>query len=225
MGDRPRVGVFGGTFDPPHIGHLAAAEAVVRHAGLDRLLWVPVASPPHKARGPWAPAEIRREMVAAAIRGRPEFELLELELARGGVSYTIDTVRELGKLYPEWSLAVVMGAELWVDFASWREAEAIVRMADIIVMSRPGQQVEEDVGVADVRTLMVRVPLVHVSSSLIRQRLRLGGSVRAMLSPGVASIVDLARLYRGEKDAVGAGGATREPEPGGDGDLQIHGVR
>lgn len=190
-----RVGVFGGTFDPPHLGHSVVAAEVMEALELGRLLWVPAGTPPHKQGRPVTPAEVRRRMVAAAIAGHRGFELCDLELARGGISYTVDTLRELRSVHPGWSLFLILGADLMADFASWREPGAIRRMARLVAISRGAKALPSRNDLpAGVRT--VRVTPVDISSSEIRRRVAGGKAVSTMVAAQVLSIIESERLYR-----------------------------
>ena len=190
-----RVGVFGGTFDPPHIGHAIVATEVLEAAGLDRVLWVPVSIPPHKAHRMVSAGGMRRRLVDAAIQEDPRFELCDLELERGGVSYTVDTLRKLKADHPDWSLSLIVGADLFGGFASWKEPEAIAELAEIIVISRPGVDVPgEGDGGLSFRT--VPVTPVEVSSSRVRSRVGRNLAVRDMVAPTVLTIIEGEGLYR-----------------------------
>ena len=198
MVERRRVGVFGGTFDPPHLGHSIVAAEVMEALRLDRLLWVPAAVPPHKQGRRVTSAEVRRRMVAAAVRDHPGFELCDLELQRDGVSYTVDTLRRLRSDHPAWSLYLIIGADLLEGFASWRDPDAIRRMARLVAISRgatatpPGSDVP-----GGVRT--VRVTPVDISSSEIRRRVAGGMAVSTMVATQVLSIIESERLYRSSR--------------------------
>ena len=190
-----RVGVLGGTFDPPHLGHSIVAAEVMEALELDRLLWVPAGTPPHKQGRPVTAAEVRRRMVAAAIADHPGFELCDLELARGGISYTVDTLRELRSAHPGWSLFLILGADLLAGFASWRDPDAIRRMAQLVAISRGAEAVPSGSGLREgVRT--VRVERVDVSSSEVRRRVAGGKAVSTMVAAHVLSIIESERLYR-----------------------------
>ncbi|MDE2796134.1 MAG: nicotinate-nucleotide adenylyltransferase [Gemmatimonadota bacterium] len=203
MVDRRRVGVFGGTFDPPHRGHSIVAEEVMEALALDRLLWVPAAVPPHKRGRAVTPAEVRRRMVAAAVTNHPGFELCDLELARDGVSYTVDTLRELRSANPGWSLFLVLGADLLAGFDSWRDPGAIRRMARLVAISRGATAIPSGSDLfAGVRR--VQVTPVDISSSEIRRRVAGGKTVSTMVATQVLSIIESERLYR----------ASRPHEPG-----------
>ena len=195
MVDRRRVGVFGGTFDPPHRGHSIVAAEVMEALELDRLLWVPAGIPPHKQGRRVTPAESRRRMVAAAIANHPGFELCDLELERDGVSYTVDTLRQLGSAHPGWSLFLILGADLLKGFARWKDPGAIRRMAQLVAITRdampmpPGSAVGPGVRI-------VPVTPVDISSSEIRRRVAGGKAVSTMVATQVMSIIESERLYR-----------------------------
>ena len=189
-----RVGVFGGTFDPPHLGHSIVATEVVEAVGLDRLLWVPARIPPNKRGRPVTPAAVRRRMVEAAIGDDPRFVLCDLELEREGVSYTVDTLRSLRASHPGWSLFLILGPDLFAGFASWKEPEAIREMAQLVAVSRAGMAPASAAETGGVR--IVRVTPVDISSSRIRSRVARGKAVSGMVEPHVRSIVESERLYR-----------------------------
>ena len=187
-----RVGIFGGTFDPPHIGHLIVSGEVVEEANLDQLLWVPAATPPHKGGG-ISSEGLRTEMVQAAIEDDPRIEFSDVELKRGGVSYTIDTLRDLKAAHPAWSLSLVIGSDQADSFHEWREPDAILELAELIVMSRdgtPGPEFETG------KVTRLSVTRIDVSSTRIRERIAQGKSVRYMVTDHVLSIIEREKLYR-----------------------------
>ena len=192
-----RVGVFGGTFDPPHLGHATAAGEVADALALDLVLWVPAATPPHKD-GDIAPGALRRLLVEAAVAHDPRFELCDLELERGGVSYTVDTLRRLRADHPRWRMSLLLGSDLVGDFRRWKEPDAILRLAEPVAIARPGADPRSHVprGAA-ARFRTVAVTPIDVSSSKVRERLRTGLSVRNMVSPPVMAIIEREGLYRG----------------------------
>ena len=189
-----RVGVFGGTFDPPHLGHLTVAQEVAREARLDRVLWVPASRPPHKTAHAPAPGAIRLRMVRAAIQDHPLFRASGIEVERGGVSYTIDTLRQLRSEFPHWRLALIVGADLFGKLDAWREAAEIRELAEVIVTSRPGVDFPPAAGCGPgVRT--VAVTPVDLSSSQLRERIERGLTVSDMVSPAVLAILENEGLY------------------------------
>lgn len=132
-----RIGILGGTFDPIHVGHLAAAKAAMECADLDRVIFIPSATPPH--RGPAeAGADQRLEMTRLAVAGEPGFEVSDLEVHRGGSSYTVDTLRELQAAHPGDRLFLILGWDAAQLFHTWREPAEIRRLASTIVVARPG---------------------------------------------------------------------------------------
>lgn len=132
------LGVFGGTFNPVHLGHLRAAEQVVELLGLERMLFVPAADPPHKRGDAVAPAALRLEWVRRATSGNKRFEVDALELERRGPSFSIDTLRAIGARVAPARPVFVVGADALVELGSWREPEALLRLAHLAVMARPG---------------------------------------------------------------------------------------
>lgn len=196
-----RVGIFGGTFDPPHIGHGIVAAEVADALQLDRLLWVPASTPPHKIGRAVTPGSTRRRLVAATIAGDPRFELCDLELERGGVSYTVDTLRRLRTDHPGWSMFLLLGMDLMAGFAHWKEHEAIPALAELVVIVRAGVP-DEPVHLAagsGGRTLprfrTVRVTPADISSARVRDRIGRKLSVRGMVTPPVLAVIQREGLY------------------------------
>ena len=198
----PRVGIFGGTFDPPHVGHAIVARDVARALGLERLLWVPAATPPHKVGRTITPGSVRRRLVEAAVESDPRFELCDLELERGGVSYTIDTLRSLRTSHPRWSLYLVLGMDLIAGFARWRESAAIIALAEPVVIARAGvphgegPTAEIGEGTPGAGFRLVQVTKVDISSARVRARIRKKLSVRGMVTPAVLAVIEEEGLYR-----------------------------
>jgi len=131
------LGVFGGSFNPVHLGHLRAAEQVIELLGLERMLFVPAADPPHKRDDGLAPAALRLAWVRRAVAGNKRFEVDALELERGGPSFSVDTLRELGARVAPARPVFVVGADALAELGSWREPEALLRLAHLAVMARP----------------------------------------------------------------------------------------
>lgn len=184
------IGVFGGSFDPVHHGHLLVAQAALEALGLERLLFVPSGHQPLK-RGHEAPAAARAEMVRLAIAGEPRFGLETLELEREGPSYTVDTLRALRERLPGRPLVLLLGADAAADFAAWRAPDEIRRLAELVVLTRPGRGPE---GLPPGARLLP-VPQVDISATAIRARVRAGRSVRYWVPEAVAAFMASARLY------------------------------
>jgi nicotinate-nucleotide adenylyltransferase len=187
-----RLGVYGGAFDPPHLGHLVAASDACQALELDRLLWIPSAVHPLKAVGT-APA-LRLEMVRAAVAGDPRFQADDLELRRTGPSYTVDTLRELRAREPGAALFFLTGADNLADLPRWREPDEIARLATLAVVSRAGETVPADLPYPAVAVPVTRL---DVSSTEIRRRVAAGQSIRYLVPEAVRAVIERERLYGG----------------------------
>ncbi|HEY9164825.1 MAG TPA: nicotinate-nucleotide adenylyltransferase [Candidatus Kryptonia bacterium] len=190
-----KVGIFGGTFNPPHIAHLLAAESVRDHLRLDTVLFVPAAIPPHKTNELIVSPEHRLKMVRLAIGENPFFEVSDIELRRSGPSYTIDTLHELKRNYPDDSFFLILGIDLLIDFFSWKNPTAILDGCTVVAMNRPGfdlAMVDKDLlG----RVVLVNVPGVDVSSTSIRRRVKSGRSIKYLVPPEVESYIISNSIY------------------------------
>ena len=187
------IGLFGGTFDPPHIGHLVAAQDACTALALDRLLFIPAAEPPHKRDTRLASAALRLEMLRAATATNPTFEISTIELERSGPSYTVDTLRQLWQQFPHDTLFLLIGVDQVREFATWREPEEILRLAQVVMLTRAGSEAAP----ADVVHRTVAVTRVDVSSSLVRARLAAREPIRYLVPDAVAQIIRRERLYSG----------------------------
>ncbi len=188
-----RIGLFGGSFDPVHLGHLLVARAAVEEAALDRLFFIPAARSPFKPdRAPTADAE-RLRLLRLALAGRPEVELDDQEIRRGGYSYTIDTVREYGRRFPEAQLFYLIGADHVPTLAQWRAAEELARRVEFLMIPRPGQPVAAWPPGFRGRALH-GFPL-GVSASQIRERVRQGRPITDLVPAAVAEAIRNYHLY------------------------------
>jgi nicotinate-nucleotide adenylyltransferase len=195
-----KLGVFGGTFDPPHIGHLIAAQDAKSALGLDRVIFVPAAVPPHKRDDTVSAPGTRLAMVQAAIAGADGFEVDDLELRRGGPSWTVDTLRELAARLPGSELFLLIGSDQYAEFESWREPDVIRQLAKVAVLTR-----ENGAGqAAGVHT--VRVTRIDVSSTDIRRRMAEGQPIRFLVPAAVEALIRLHGLYGAipvDRDRIG----------------------
>ena len=193
----PTLIVFGGSFNPPHNAHVAVAEAALNSVENSRVLWTPAATPPHKQDDvDLASAEHRLAMVRLATAGNGRFEVSDLEIRRGDVSYTVDTLRALKEERSEAELAVLIGGDSLADFPRWREPKAILEMARLLVYARPGAprgSVPEWIGE---RTIFLDAPPLDLSSTMLRERIRAGRSWRYLISDSVPAYIDRYMLYR-----------------------------
>ena len=188
-----RIGVFGGTFDPPHIAHLIAAQAIHEQLGLDRVLLVPAAVPPHKQDEPVSPGAVRLAMLEAAIGGDHRFAVSDLELRRDGPSYTVDTLRALREAHPDAELFLAVGADQLAEFDTWREPDAIAELATLVTFARAGKP--PDTG-GDWPVKPVDVPKMDISSTELRQRVARGKSIRFLVPEEVEVVIRFEGLYQ-----------------------------
>ena len=189
------IGVFGGTFDPPHIAHLVVAEHVREALCLDRILFVPSATPPHKRGRPITPSLHRLNMLRLAVERNPLFDVLPYEVEKGGVSFTVDTLAELKRPAPGDGLFLLIGMDNYRDFDTWREPERILSMATVVVMTRPGFVLDKGAFAGDKRIIRA----MDISSTGIRERLRDGASVQSLIPERVAEYIGEHDLYRRDR--------------------------
>jgi nicotinate-nucleotide adenylyltransferase len=199
------VGVMGGTFDPIHVGHLAIAEEAREALGLDTVLFVPAAQPPHKPRGSVTAVEHRVAMAELAIEDNPRFELSRIELERTGPSYTVDTVEELARRDPAGELYLIMSAETFVQLPSWHEPERLFEAARIAVVPREGYAAPDPAWLAEAfpgrerRVTYLEGPRLGLSSTALRARVATGRSIRYLVPDAVAAYIADHDLYRIER--------------------------
>jgi nicotinate-nucleotide adenylyltransferase len=192
-----RIGLYGGTFDPIHLGHLRAAENAREQLSLDLVAFVPSATPPHR-QAPLSAAAFRLEMARLATRPYPAFEAWDTELKREGPSYTVETVDELRKARPNDAFVLVVGADTWPEIPSWREPERLLGMVEVAVVARPGYakpSLEPPFGSAR-GARSVDGPGLPLSASAIREHARTGRSVRFLVPDAVADFIVERGLYR-----------------------------
>jgi nicotinate-nucleotide adenylyltransferase len=187
----PRVGVFGGSFNPIHFGHLLLADEICEILGLDRVLFVPAAQPPHKPASDLAPARHRFQMTALAVREHPRFEVSDVELQRAGPSYTVQTLQALRS---RGDLHLLIGSETFLDLLNWREPWQVVRLARLVVVPRNSTGFESDTPAAQKVLKELGLPgFVHVAGECSRHEIEAsptpGATVpRAPLLVGAASL-------------------------------------
>lgn len=199
------VGLYGGSFNPIHLGHLAIARAVVDHFGLSRMVFLPAAAPPHKAREGLAPSHDRAEMVRLAIAGEPVFELSDFDLRRPGPCYTIDTVLHFRELLPPGTeIFWLIGADTLSELPTWKRIHELVDLCRIVTACRPGYDainwhlLERVFRVGQVEKLrhgLVETPRVDISSTDIRRRVAASESIADQVPPTVAEYIQQNRLY------------------------------
>jgi len=205
----PRVGLLGGTFNPPHLGHLVCAQEALAGLGLERVLLVPVHAPPHKEVEADPGVEHRVELCRRAVAGDERLGVTRVEADLTGPSFTVDTLRRLHDQRPEDELTFIVGGDTARSLPAWREPEAILQLAELGVAERDGLGREELTGrLAGLRGASERVrffdmPRIDVSSTLIRSRIAAGLPVRYLVPDGVAAYIAEAGLYGAARE-VGA---------------------
>jgi nicotinate-nucleotide adenylyltransferase len=198
------LGLLGGTFDPPHYGHLVAAQEVAWRLELDRVLFLPARQNPLKRDEPNSSAEDRGEMVRLAIEGNPVFELSRLDLDRPPPSYTADLLKELSA--PDRELYFLIGADILPELPRWRDPSEILRLARLVVVTRPGAPTPDlsrlewlSAGAAS-RATLVEIPGLSIASRELRERVRHGVPIRYLTPPEVERYIAERGLYRASPD-------------------------
>jgi nicotinate-nucleotide adenylyltransferase len=230
----PRIGLFGGTFDPIHAGHLRAARLVGRRFGLDRVFFIPAAVPPHKARPDLAPARDRMKMTALAVAGRKDWTASPIELRSGGTSYSIRTIEAMRRRFPRARLFFIVGADAFLEIRTWRSWERVLRSCAFIVMTRPGSRLRDAGAVLGpawegiVRRVgpgsrpggdedgppavyLLPIEALPVSSTQIRALARRGRSLAGKVPRAVAVHIRTKRLYR--EPGASRRGSSAHPDP------------
>jgi nicotinate-nucleotide adenylyltransferase len=219
MSRAARVGIFGGTFNPIHLGHLRAAEEVLEALGLERMLFVPSGEPPHKTASqsdPIAPAELRLAWTRAATASNPRFAVEPVEVERGGTSYSVETLRTLGEQIAPDLPVFVLGVDAFAEVGTWREPEALFTLANFAVITRPGAAAESHHWLparvkgsfelardgrsarhraAGTWVRLLEIAALDISASEIRARLRRGRSVRYLLPEAILEPVLQSKVY------------------------------
>jgi nicotinate-nucleotide adenylyltransferase len=199
-----RLGIFGGTFDPVHLGHLILAEQCREQGQLDQVLFVPAARPPHKEEGALTPFAQRVEMLALALAGQPAFRVDELEKDRPGPSFTVDTLKAIQHRQPDADLWLVIGSDTLHDLPGWYRPAQILALAGLLVAGRPGWNLPpvESLRAAlhlpeetPVRLTQIAMPLIDISSRDLRRRAARGSSLRYLVPRAVEAYILDKRLY------------------------------
>lgn len=188
-----KIGIYGGTFDPVHLGHLLVAQAAVEELGLDRLFFVPAAQSPFKAEKQIAPAEIRLKLLRLALARKTDCEIDEQEIRRGGISYSIDTLRDYARRFEKAELFYLIGADNISKLNQWREANELAKLAEFVAIPRPGEIAAEFP--KPFRGRILKGFPIEISSSQIRARVQAGLPVENLVPPFVAAAIHAAKLY------------------------------
>ncbi len=187
-----KTGILGGTFDPPHKGHILIAEAAYAQLGLDQVLFIPSKEPPHKNRPDIINAEVRSEMVELALEARPGFSVCRIEIEKSGVSYSVDTLRKLKEVEPDTQFYFIIGSDAIPELKTWKNIDEIFSLCKFAVGMRLGfkeYQVPE-------RMVLLEGVFPDISSSRIRQMLRSGESAESFLGRAVYKFIKERKLYQ-----------------------------
>jgi nicotinate-nucleotide adenylyltransferase len=192
-----KVGIMGGTFDPVHIGHLIAAQSAAEAIGLDEVWFLPTNVPPHKPQSQGASALQRWEMVCLALAGHPSFKPEDVELRKGGISYSIDTVKQLLSEYPDYRFHYIIGADMVGYLPKWYRIEELAELVTFIGLERPGFTASLEELPETIRRSVVAAPMprIELSSTDIRARRRSGRTIRYLVPDAVNDYIEVNRLY------------------------------
>jgi nicotinate-nucleotide adenylyltransferase len=197
-----RIGLLGGTFNPPHLAHLLCAQEAFEQLALDRVVLMPVATPPHKEAADDPGPAARVAMCRLAVADDERLAVSELEVARGGPSYTVDTLREIHATAPGDDLTFIVGGDMATSLPAWREPDEVLRLARLAVAERDGMRRSDimerlaSIPGADERVAFFDLPRLDISSSLIRGRVAAGRSIRYLVPDAVARYIGDRGLYR-----------------------------
>ena len=200
-----KIGIQGGSFDPVHIGHLIIAEQIAERLTLDSVLFIPCNTPPHKDAAALTPGRHRFRMVELAIEGNPRFRACDIELTRGGVSYSVDTITSLKSQYGDGTaFYFIVGADSLIELATWREYKRLLSLCTVVAAARPGCDLrswpsqdglctrEE---IAALKSHIIETPLIGISSTEIRRRRQSGESIRYLVPDAVERYIVENNLY------------------------------
>lgn len=198
-----RIGVFGGSFDPVHMGHLTIAQDAVEQLELDRLIFVPAAVPPHKQSHTLADGKHRLEMLRLAAESNPAFEVSDMELKRGGVSYTFETMQQVQAEHPGAELFFIIGLDSLVELHLWRDIDALLEQCTVVPFARGGENPQDAADKirlsgdwkAKLMKRLIRIHEIEISASEIRMRLAEGLSIRYLVPPEVEMYIFEHGLY------------------------------
>ena len=192
-----KIGIFGGTFNPIHFGHLINAEIIRSDFSLDKIIFIPSKSPVHKELADNISAQDRFNMVKLSIEGNEQFEISSIEIDRESPSYTVITLRELKKIYPQSSFFLIIGDHYYDEIDKWKDAEEIKKLAKIIVMRRSEEKIDyDDYNKEKNNAVIAENPVVDLSSTSIRERIKNGKSIKYQTPHSVIDYIRKKGLYK-----------------------------
>ncbi len=192
---RAEIGLFGGLFNPPHLGHLVGAQEVFYHLKLDSIMFIPTFEPPHR-NSPQVSPEHRLKMCELAIKANQNFNLSRIEFERSGPSYTWDTLEKLQSKRSEINFYLIVGADELVSFEKWRNWKKILESVQLIGLNRPGFKFERVPNKIRQRTHLVEIPALNISSRELRHRIKTGQNVRYLIPDPVLAYINRHNLYQ-----------------------------
>jgi nicotinate-nucleotide adenylyltransferase len=188
-----RIGIFGGTFDPPHRGHIAIAEQAKIQLGLDCVYFIPAYIPPHKRQHSSTTAQHRLIMMRLAVKGKKEFKVSTIELKRRGISYTVDTLKTFNRRFPKAELVLILGADNLIQFNSWKSPKTILQLASLAVYKRHGCSLSLKEKTIDF--ILLKGRMLRISSTEIRNKIEMGYSIRALVPHSIVLYIKQHSLY------------------------------
>jgi len=202
-GKRQRIGLLGGTFNPIHLGHLLIAQDALEQLALDRVKFIPSATPPHKTVEALASGRDRAHMIKLATRGNKRFEVDDLEIRRGGISYSVDTLTELRRRHPKADFFFIIGADSLRELHLWRQAQRVVGLCTFVTVPRPGFEAKpvvdrrlDAVSRKRLRQHVLKGHACDIASREIRARVASGRSIRYLVPDAVTEYIRRRRLYQ-----------------------------
>lgn len=199
-----KYGIFGGSFNPIHYGHLMICEYIKEEMGLDKVIFIPTGNPPHKDLG--VSAEDRYEMVKLAISPNPDFEISDIETTRVNLSYTVDTIRELKEIYKEEKLYFLIGLDSLFQLKTWKKIDDLSQEIEFVVALRPGYIDKEEINNEidflrenfGTKINLIKTPLYEISSTDLRDRIHEGKSLRYLIPKKVLDYIEESGFYKGD---------------------------
>jgi len=191
-----KIGILGGTFDPIHLGHLVLAEQVKEKLRLDQVIFIPSANPPHKTKRKLSPAKDRFRMTKLALKNNPGFSISDIEVKRKGLSYTVDTLRELKNLFPDQKIFFLTGSDVLNEIQTWKDPEQIYKLVKVVIAIRPCFDIFDFENYFAKKSIIVPINGVKISSTQIREKIRRGQSIRYLVPAKVEEYIKKKNLYR-----------------------------
>jgi nicotinate-nucleotide adenylyltransferase len=196
MAQKKKIGILGGTFDPIHLGHLVLAEQVKEKLGLDKVIFIPSASPPHKSKRKLSPAKDRFHMTKLALESNSTFLVSDIELKRKGLSYTVETLKQLKKQYPDSEIYFLTGSDVLDEIHTWKNPEQIYKLAKVVIAIRPGFDSFDSKNHFAKKSMIVPITSVDISSTQIRERVKKEQSIKYLVPAKVEEYIKKKRLFR-----------------------------